>query len=220
VTLTASPKEKEELEHLRDTTLNLIKLLVQEGVVSQEKADALVRAAERNAITPAEIKAAPEKTVVAPATAMQAEPTTVARPGTKPATDSKVVRVPYVPEVVKNEIRDQVKDEVIAQAKAEHWAEPNAVPEWLDRIAFDGDLRFRYQGNAYGSGNTPTVIYNGVTGANLNNTTQDETWWRIRARLGVNATLSPELKARLSIATGNALNPISLNQDFGNYFSG
>ena len=121
-------KEKEDLEHCA-TTLNLIKPLVQEGVVSQEKADALVRAAERGAIRPAEVKPAPEKTAAASATAMQAEPATVARPETKPATDSKVVRLPYVPEVVKNEIRDQVKEEVIAQAKAEHWAEPNAMPE-------------------------------------------------------------------------------------------
>jgi hypothetical protein len=209
-------KDKQDLQQLRDTTLNLIKLLVQEGVLTQQKAEALVREAERSAITPLEVKPAAPKSAIS--SQAQAPPGAAVEP--KLATDSKVVRVPYVPEMVKNEIRDQVKQEVIAQAKAEHWAEPNALPEWLDRIAFEGDLRFRYQGNFYQDSNTPTVVYNAITGSNLNNTTNDETWWRIRARLGVLANLSPEWNAKVSIATGNAQSPISLNQDTANYFSG
>ena len=59
---TASPaadattaKSKEDLEHLRTTTLNLIRLLVQEGILTQDKADQLVRDAERGAITPSAV---------------------------------------------------------------------------------------------------------------------------------------------------------------------
>ena len=33
----------------------------------------------------------------------------------------------------------------LAQARAEGWAEPNALPAWLERFSFDGDLRFLSQ---------------------------------------------------------------------------
>ena len=92
---TPSAKEKEELEHLRDTTLNLIKLLVQEGVVSQEKADALVRAAERSAITPAEVKPAPEKIAAAPAADSASrgrQPSPAQRPSLRPTAKSCAYR--------------------------------------------------------------------------------------------------------------------------------
>ena len=126
--------------------------------------------------------------------------------------------MPYVPEMVKNEIRDQVKEEVIAQAKAERWAEPNAMPEWVHRIGFEGDIRLRFQGMGSEAAIPPTVIYNTITGSNVNNTVNDETWWRIRARLGPVANLSSESKARVTFATGNAQNPISLNQNHGQLF--
>jgi len=217
----SSSKEKEELEHLRNTTLNLIKLLVAEGVLSQQKAEAIVREAERGAITPTEVKPAAGKAAVAAEPAAQPQPPAASATEPKPATDSKVVRVPYVPEVVKNEIRDQVKEDVIAQAKAERWAEPNAVPEWVQRITFEGDIRLRYQDNFYQSSNTPAATYQSITGnTNVTNTTNDETWLRIRARLGLRAQLTDTLDAKVSIATGNAQNPVSLNQDLANYFSG
>ena len=54
-----------------------------------------------------------------------------------------VLRVPYVPEIVKNQIRDEVKKEVLAEACAENWAQPNAIPEWSKRIKLYGDFRFR-----------------------------------------------------------------------------
>lgn len=194
-----------ELEALRATTQSLIQMLVQQGVLTEEKASALMQAARQSAGSLQADAPPPSPPVVAAATA--------------PA-DPRVIRVPYVPQIVKDEIRNDIRKEVLAQAKAEGWAQPNAIPEWVERIAFEGDIRLRLQENLYQPGNTPAAVYNTLTGSNLNNTTNDETWWRIRARLGVRATLTPELGAKVSIATGNALNPISLNQDFANYFSG
>jgi len=84
---TAHADERTELETLRQTTLNLIQILVQQGVLTQEKSDQLVKQAE--------IKA--QETVAAQKKA-----------------DAGVVRVQYVPEAVKKQITDQVREEVVA----------------------------------------------------------------------------------------------------------
>ena len=185
--------EREDLERLRETTLGLIRALVEQGLLTREKADALLRATEPVSPQAAEPKTEPER---------------------------KVVRVPYVPETVKQEIREQIKEDVVAQAKAEGWAQPNTFPDWLNRISLEGDLRLRYQHNGYQNLNAPAPIFNAITGSNLNNTTNDESQYRIRARMGLLAQVSPDISAKLSVATGNAQSPISLNQDFGNYYSG
>ena len=124
--LPAHASEAETLGTLRQTTLNLIDALVDTGVLTREKADALVKAAEA-------------KTAKAVAKAKK----------------DTTVRVQYVPESVKAEIREQLKQEVLAQARTEGWAAPNAIPEWTERIKIEGDLRVRYQNDRFPAGNTP-----------------------------------------------------------------
>lgn len=71
--------------------------------------------------------------------------------------DAPTVRVPYIPESVRAEIREQIKQEILAQARTERWAEPNAIPKWLDSIKWEGDMRLRYQADLFPEGNaTPT----------------------------------------------------------------
>lgn len=216
---------------MRGTTLNLIRLLVEQGVLTQEKAELLVQEADRSAVAPRITPpAAPSAPVATPEAASAAPMEGVApdvpagtpqdAPSRRERRKAQTVRVPYIPDVVRDQIRDEVREEVLAQAKTERWGEPGALPAWLDRISLDGDLRFRYQGNFYADNNTSALQYNALTGANVSNTTQDESRYAIRARLGVNAKISEPLTARVSFTTGNALNPISLNQNFANSFSG
>jgi hypothetical protein len=231
-TAVALAREKEELQQLRGTTLNLIRLLVEQGVLSQEKAEQIVREAERGAIAPT--VPVPAATVAAAAAAPAAEPAAGGEPprrrGGRPpaepeaeaaeakAGDNNVVRVTYVPEVVKNEIRDQVREEVIAQAKAERWAEPSSLPEWLDRITWEGDLRLRYQQDMYGDRNPTSTVYS--TLANLDppiNTTQDDARFRYRARLGMLARITETWSTGFRLTSGNTTDPVSTNQTLGNY---
>ena len=79
------------------------------------------------------------------------EPATSEPPQTAPAEDVK--RVTYVPEVVKEEIRQQVKDELLQEMQKNQWAAPHAYPEWLRRISFHGDVRIRYEIDNFGHGN-------------------------------------------------------------------
>jgi len=186
---TAQADERADMEVLRQTTLNLIQALVQQGVLTQEKSDQLIKQAE--------VKA--QETVAAQKKA-----------------EAGVVRVQYVPESVRKQITDQVREEVVAQAKMERWGDENAVPEWVDRVKLEGDLRLGYQADRFAQDNAPE-IYQQVSGQNINNTTKDRDRFGVRARLGINAKITPEISAGLRLATGNTTNPVSTNQTLGTY---
>jgi hypothetical protein len=50
-----------------------------------------------------------------------------------------------VPEIVKRELREGIREEVLDKAKKEGWAAPNAYPEWTTHMRFHGDFRVRYE---------------------------------------------------------------------------
>ena len=191
----ASAKEKQEVEVLRQTTMQLIRLLVESGILTQEKADALIRDAKQSA---------------AQATAAQAQ------------AESKVVRVPYVPQFMRDQMTEEVKQQVIAQAKEERWALPNAIPEWVDRFTFFGDFRLRYQWNGLSPDNGQYVDVNATNtgqGLELLNTTQSYDYWRYQLRLGTNVRVADGVLVGASLSSGNTGNPVSLNQTLGTGFN-
>lgn len=217
--------ERARLEQLRDTTEGLIRLMVEEGLLTREKAARLLggkpSADARPADSPAGAKAdlEPAPTPTGPdAVGLEADASKVEDSfGRSPRRKrGQTVRVPYVPETVKAEIRDQIKQEVLAQAKSERWAEPGALPEWLDRIAWEGDLRLRFQADRFEPGNTPAINYNAIAGTNLQNTQSNEQLWRIRMRLGMLARVTDTLGIGVRLATGNLQSPVTANQVMGN----
>ena len=206
-----------------NSTVNLINLLVKQGVLSEEQAAALIKQADdeayvaRQAVRDAATKAdGAEKKA---ATAADA----VSPPGTK--------RVVYVPEIVKQQLREDIKRDVMAKAEKENWASPGKYPEWAQRIRFYGDVRTRYEGDFFPRGNGPLQNYNAINtgspflednGNAINpyfpptyNTTQDRNRFRFRARLGADVDLFDGFAAGLRIATGENSSPVSTNQTFG-----
>ncbi len=101
--------ERQSLEELRNTVINLLQTLVDQGVITKEKASQLVKQAQDKAT---------------------ADAAAVAK------TDEGAVRVPYVPQIVKDEISKQVAAEVkpavvadvVQEAKTEKWGVPGARP--------------------------------------------------------------------------------------------
>jgi hypothetical protein len=207
-----------------NATINLIRLLVQEGVLKQDKAEGLIAQAEKEA---------------AQAKQGSGGNTVVTNPGAAPGD----VRVQYVPNIVREQIRDQVKAEVLATAKKENWAQPNTFPDWVSRISFDGDIRLRDESRFFANGNE-----RGGSGANSNeiidyaelndsgpydvnpntnsglppllNTREDrENLFRLRARLGMKAVLAPDWSAGIRIGTGSDNNPVSTTQTLGGGFA-
>ena len=172
----APADEREELLKLKNTTVNLIDALVQQGILDKGKAQAIIKTAEDKAAVEARQQRADEKAAqdraragAGPAAAVAAGSAVAgavaagaaagAAAGGKPAP----VRVALVPEFVKQEIRDQVraelKDDVVkevkAQAKEEKWGIPAALPDWVGRIHPYVDGRLRFQWDTYPSGNAP-----------------------------------------------------------------
>jgi len=213
--------EKEELLKLRNTTTNLIKQLVKQGILTDKTANEMIKQAEVDADQQvAEAKAAAPKDAV-----------------TKEVVPADEVRVAYVPDFVKDEIRQQVRSElreevvgdVMQKAKKEKWGLPGALPEWVSRFKLSGDMRLREQSNFYPSDNIrnsyldwPNINSLGGLGnagpANtFVDTTQDRNMGRERVRLEIDANIAQGLDAGIRLATGNIANAVSTNQALGNY---
>lgn len=151
--------------------------------------------------------------------------------GAKP----RVVRVPYVPEVVRRELHDQIKEEVLAQAKTERWGDPGALPDWLGRIKWEGDMRLRYQSEMPARDNSPGsdyVLANQISTttrapdlgaykgyANLSNTQEDRNRLRLQMRLGMSAKIGDDFSGGVRITTGNTTDRVSTNQTLGQDFN-
>jgi hypothetical protein len=226
----ALQKERAELQQMRGTTVKLVRALVSRGLLSLDEAKGMVPESELEGIASASPVPAPvematagtPRAAPAPQGAPAASATSTAVEGNGEAQEEReledgVVRVPYVPEVVKNQIRDQVREEVIAQAKAERWAQPNSLPEWLDRISLEGDLLLRYEGDRFGAGNTPVLTYNAINGTDLTNTTQDTDRLRYRARIDLLARITEAWSAGFRLASGDTNNPVATLQTLGTY---
>lgn len=94
--------ERQSLEELRNTVINLLQALVDQGVITREKAEQMVKAAQEKAAADAASLAKSEQ---------------------------GAVRVPYVPQIVQDQIAKQVEQQVtpdvvadvVKQAKTEKW---------------------------------------------------------------------------------------------------
>lgn len=212
--------EKEELLKLRNTTTNLIKQLVKQGILSEKTAQEMIKQADADA----------DKQV---AEAKAAEP--------KETVPNDEVRVAYVPDFVKDEIRQQVRSDlreevvsdVMQKAKKEQWGIPNALPEWVRKFKLSGDMRIREQSSFMASDNAPNGTY--LDWPNINavgglgnafflgpngyalNTQGDLNQARERVRLGIDVNIAEGFDAGMRLATGNIRDPVSTNQTMGNY---
>jgi hypothetical protein len=197
----------------QNLTLNLIRRLVQRGVLPQSDADDLIRLAE-------------EDTAAAKAGAAAAPAVLAATP---PPAAGETVRVTYVPEFLKKQMREEVKQDVLAQARAERWAAPRSFPEWVSRYTLFGDLRLRGEGLFYPAGNDNTGAFPNFNAINAgspfdvagtvfspqNNVDRDRQRERIRVRLGADIDLGEGYTVGVRLATGENNSPVTTNQSLG-----
>ncbi len=191
---------------------NLIRLLVEQKVITQDAGNALLAQAEGEAqVAQAKLAAA-----------------------TPPPVPEGGVRIGYVPQVVRDQIRDEVKAQVLADAQTQGWATPGRVPDWVNRVKITGDVRFRSQSNLYSKTNANDFIdfqrfningptdYRGDADFNtlplMNSRTNRISRLSLRARLGVEANLLPGVKAGIRLASGNDNGPVSTTDFLGGGF--
>lgn len=203
------------------TAQDLLKLLIDEGVIDQGKVKALTE----------KLKNRQRATAGA-----AVESTSLQSKDVKPAGEAGVVRVPYVPKYIKDEIRDQVRiglkedvsRDVMAQAKLERWGLPGALPEWVNRVKFSGDMRVREESVFFAPGNVQgdyfDMNYINSKGRwvssdprEILNTTEDRNRLRARFRLGMKAKVNDRFDVGARLVTGNSSDPVSTNQTQGTY---
>jgi hypothetical protein len=229
--LAADPPRR-SVEAVHQTTQKLIEELVIQGVITQQRAEELVRSAEARAGASAD--PAPEAPAAADAAGRKAE---------------DPVRVQFVPEHVKAEIREELRDEVLKRARRERWATPGAIPEWARTLDWEGDLRVRYQFDAFADENArasdyvfeswedimaasgfaavdPTVMTRAADFARVNdqaeplaNTHEARRRMRVRGRLGFVGRLSDRWAGGVRFTTGTTGDRVSTNQTLGQDFN-
>ncbi|HKJ09756.1 MAG TPA: putative porin [Gammaproteobacteria bacterium] len=205
--------QKEDLLELKGTVINLLNALVEQGVLTRQKAQLLVKRAEADAKRQAKSPAASGES------------------------NKNVVRVPYVPQFVKDQmreelraqLREEVKDDLVTEAKQDGWLVPASLPAWAKRFKFGGDIRLRAEADRFGSGNPPYKYFDflainkaGGSGKLDNpylNTTVNRTRLRERLRFGFSAKVTNEVKVAARLSSGNLRDPVSTNQTLGNYFN-
>lgn len=194
-----------------NVTVNLIARLVEKGVLTQEEATVMIQQAE------AEVQQAQQNA------AAQAD--IVALP---PAPSADEMRVTYIPEVVRNNMRDQIKQELMATAREQKWSEKH-YPTWTEKFRPFGDLRGRYESVLFGEGNDNSgsfANFNAInTGAPFDlastqfyptyNVDQNRQRTRLRARFGSDIMLGDGFNAGIRLATGDSNSPTSPNQSLG-----
>jgi hypothetical protein len=236
----ASPKPTPS----ENVTVNLVHRMVDRGLLTPADAEDLIQQAEHDA----EIARAQKANASTRSAAVNANsaalpaPDVPVAPGESPletaappAVSSRVpdgedeVRVTYVPEIVKQQLRDEIRQDVMEQAREENWANPRTFPAWALRITPFADFRMRYEGIFFPSGNDNTgafpnfnAINTGppfdVTGTTFSpqlNVDQNRNRIRLRLRVGAEMDLEDGLTFGVRIATGETNTPTSTNQTLG-----
>jgi hypothetical protein len=197
--MAAHANEKEDLEKLRATVLGLIETLVRSGVIPRSQVDAMMRDAQRRA---------DERLAAAP-------------PAEVGADGKRIVRVPYIPEAVRTQMREQIKSELLAQqGRAVAASSPTA--EAGGRLQFEGDIRVRAETILPSSDNSAARIVSlsspdltrapDIWGNPNFNTKESQNRSRVRARLGANVAVADTVSAGISLSTGSTTGPTSTNQ--------
>ena len=183
----------------------LLELMVAKGLVTREEADGLIAEASTR---PAPLPPVPAGGVA-----------------------NGVQTIPYVPLVVREQLKAELRAELGTQAQAQGWSAPGQTPEWTQRITLTGDVRVRAEGlfmdkansdifedfgaiNAGGGQNTNAKTPGYIVPPYLN-TLEDRQRARLRARLGINVRIDDWISAEVRIATGNDSSPVSTNQTLG-----
>jgi hypothetical protein len=195
--------------------INLISKMVDKGLLTRAEAVEMIQQAEAEAEQArAQAKAAMKRDAAA---------------------EDDAMRVNYVPEHVKNQMRDEIKQQLLAEMRTPGPGTatsgkdaPHIEIEEEDEGLF-GDLRIRYEMLNYDDINDNTGSFPNFhainTGAPFDtagnifspqyNVDEDRDRYRLRFRIGGDYELEEDWKAGFRIATGENTSPVTTNQSMG-----
>lgn len=214
--MSAQGAEENDLEVLRLTVVNLLQGMVQKGVLTPEEAANMVRQAQESAESVAGVAESENDEL-----------------------EEEQVRVTYVPEVVKEELREDLQttleprivESVIDAARDNGWAMAEALPGWLSRTRITGDFRIRGRADFFDSGNALNVYRDfqrineagGDAAAGFEaftNVSEDRQRLQGRLRLGLTSQLTDQWRFDLRLSSGDAESPVSVNTTLASYNQG
>lgn len=197
-----------------NVTINLLRKLVEKKILTQVEAVEMIQQAEAEA--EAEAEAARQQAKAALKIEAKEE--------------EDVIRVNEVPQVVRNQVRDEVKQQVLAELRG-GGGKDGSFPSIIAAAGegFFGDIRLRYElieypGDNDNSGSFPN--FNSInTGAPFDtagnvfspqyNVDKDRQRSRLRFRFGGEYDLDDNWHAGFRIATGENNSPTTTNQSLG-----
>ncbi len=201
-----------------NVTMHLIQRLVQRGVLKEQDASELLQVAKADA----------------EAEQAQAEALRIAiDQATAPPMAEGDIGVAYVPEPVKQQIKEELAIEVLAQAREDQFHANQLLKENSNWKWF-GDLRVRNENILYPEGNDITGAFPNFNAINTGtpfdtkgtqfapqlNADEDRQRLRLRARIGSEVDLGDNFVSGFRFATGENNSPTSQNQSFGAAGSG
>ncbi len=213
-----------------NATVNLIHRLVEKKILTEEEASDLIAQSEQDAAEAREQVAAVQQAAAQVAAGIQGGPPPPPAPPQDylPSSEDSL-RVTYIPEVVKEQLREEIKHDLTSELRDKDMAEPHLFPDWVTKVRLFGDFRFRYEGDFYPTGNDATGAFpnfNSInTGApydtssttfapqlNVNRTRER---FRIRVRLGVESDLGEGFTMGIRLGSGQDDSPVTGNQSLG-----
>jgi len=217
VPFVALPAGAQPVAASANSTVNLVNLLVKRGVISRKDAEAFIRQAND--------EAASSRKPASPNAAAAGVPPAAAATVTATPPNDGAMHVTYVPETVRQQMKKEIRQDVMDQARAERWAAPDAMPIWTQRIRLFGDIRTRYEGDLFPAGNDNTGSFPNFNAINTGNpfdvsrisnpnfppeynVDRDRNRFRLQARFGLNADLGEDFRAGLRLGTGDSNTPV------------
>lgn len=135
-----------------------------------------------------------------------------------------MVCVFYLSETLKAQIKEDIRNDVLATARDEGWADSRRIPPWVRGLTLDGDVRVRAQGELFDEGNVPAEVYRTQVDSpawspDLTNTQLSRQRLTLRARLGALAKVSDDVSAGLRLVAAGNTGPSSASSTLGNSFN-
>ena len=213
----------------QSVTINLINKLVQRGILTAEDAKQMIAQAQAEAET-SRAQAQADMFAVAQVAAVQAasDQMAVAQAQNAPASPDDV-RVTYIPEPVKMQIKEEIKLELATDRASSKLPYSLLLPKWVDKVNPYFDLRVRYEGDQFPNGNDVTGAFPNFNAINTGqpfdttgnqfapqlNANQNRNQFRIRARFGIDFNMGENFTSGFRVATGQTNSPVSTNQSLG-----
>ena len=215
-----------------NVTINLINKLVQRGILTKEEATDMIKQSEAEAVA-VRSQSQTDMVAIAQAAAIQIAATSGPAESGLPPMSPDDVRVTHIPQPVKDQIKEEVKLELITDNVSRQIASSFRLPKWVENTKPFLDIRARYAKTSFPSNNalassslnflnfnsinTGSTPYDtlGTSYPSLLNNNEDRNQYLLRARFGVDFLMGQNFSSGFRIATGSNNSPTSTNQSLG-----